>query len=211
MTLNIKTNNQIALLATVLTLTVTLGACSSKPSPWSQQSSPCAEGQPVEAEAATEDAAQPAMLEESVPVAEEAPAPWVAEPEATVAAATVDDMMKPEPMMEEAAPVMEEAEITAEPAMLTEGGIMTQPADYFTVQVCASSSMDKLMAFAKANDLPDQWTAQTNVDGKTWYVLMLGVYPTKAEADTALSFVSDKNLSTQPWIRSVGSVQAVAQ
>ena len=67
------------------------------------------------------------------------------------------------------------------------------------------------MAFAKANDLPDQWTAQTNVDGKIWHVLMLGVYPTKAEADTALAFVSNKNLSTQPWVRTVGSVQAAAQ
>ena len=88
---------------------------------------------------------------------------------------------------------------------------MSQPAEYFTVQVCASSSMDKLMAFARANDLPDQWTAQTNVNGKTWYVLMLGIYPTKAEADAALSFIGDKNLSTQPWIRSVASVQSVTQ
>ena len=214
MTLNIKTNNQIALLASVLTLTVALGACSSKPSPWSQQSSPWAENQPAaEAETTTEDA-QAAMIEEAVPAAEEAPAPWVAEPEATVAAATVDDMARPEPMMEESAPampMMETTEMTAEPAMLAAGGIMSQPAEYFVVQVCASSGMDKLMEFARANDLPDQWTAQTNVNGKTWYVLMLGVYPTKAEADAALSFVSDKNLSTQPWIRTVASVQSATQ
>jgi len=211
MTLNIKINNQTALLASVLTLTVALGACSSKPSPWSEQSSPWAENK-SEAEVTAEDA-QAAMVEEVVPAADEVPAPWVAEPEATVAAATVDDMARPEPMMEELAPapMMEPMEMAAEPAMAAAGSIMSQPADYFVVQVCASSGMDKLMAFARSNDLPDQWTAQTTVNGKTWYVLMLGVYPTKAEADAALSFVRDKNLSTQPWIRTVGSVQMVAQ
>ncbi|MCW8909915.1 MAG: SPOR domain-containing protein [Gammaproteobacteria bacterium] len=211
--MNIKTNNQIGLLATVLTLTVALGACSSKPSPWSQQGSPWSEGKAVTVdEAPVTDQAQ--MVEET-PATEEAPAPWVTEPEATAASASVEDMARPEPMMEEVVPMEAAAvnatEMTAEPAMSAAGDIMSQPAEYFTVQVCASSGMDKLMAFAKSNDLPDQWTAQTNVNGKVWYVLMLGVYPTRAEADAAMSFISDKNLSTQPWIRTVGSVQAAAQ
>ena len=110
MTLNIKMNHQIALLASILTLTFALGACSSKPSPWSQQGSPWAEAQ-TESAVATEDA-QPAMVEESAQAVNDAPAPWVAEPEATVAAATVEDMGRPEPMMEESAPMMESAEMT---------------------------------------------------------------------------------------------------
>ena len=211
MTLNIKTNNQISLLATVLTLTVALGACSSKPSPWSQQASPWSEGKAVTVdEAPVTDQAQ---MAEEMPAAEEAPAPWVTEPEATAAPASVEDMARPEPMMEEAAPMetVNATEMTAEPVMSVAGDIMSQPAEYFTVQVCASSGMDKLTAFARSNNLPDQWTAQTNVNGKVWYILMLGIYPTREEANTALSFVSDKNLSTQPWIRTVGSVQAATQ
>ena len=206
MALNIKINNQIKLLATVVSLSVVLGACSSKPSPWSQQGSPWAgnKAESVEEAVVAPDEAQPVMAEEPA-VVEDVPSPWVMEPEATAAAASVDDMAQPEPMMEESAPAM----VMTETAVA--GNIMSQPANYFVVQVCASSSIDKLMSFARKNNLPDQWTAQTNVNGKVWHILMLGVYPTRAEADTALAFIRDKNLNTQPWIRSVGSVQAVAQ
>ena len=191
--MNTKMKNQTGLLVAVVSMAVLLGACSSKPSPWSQQGSPWA-GKPEPVENAV------APVEETQPVSdvvEEEPA-WIVEPEASAAAASVDDMAKPEPVMDSTVSVMA-------------GNIMSQPAEYYVVQVCASSSMDKLMSFARNNNLPEQWTVQTNVGGKVWHVLMLGVYPTRAEAETALSFVRDKNLSTQPWIRTVGSVQAVAQ
>lgn len=206
--MNIKTNKQqTGLLISILTIAVALSACSSKPSPWSQQGSPWAadKQEPVAEEMPAE-----APAEESMPAAEaEAVPAWVAEPEATVAAATVEEKAEAEPMMAESQPM--ETTAMAEPAEMVAGDLMSQTADNYVVQVCASSSMEKLMAFAKANDLPDQWTAQTSVDGKTWYVLMLGIYPTKAEADGALSSIADKNLATQPWVRTVGSVQAVAQ
>lgn len=133
------------------------------------------------------------------PAAEEEPAsPWVEEA-AVIEEAVVEP--EPAPIIEESVPMMQSVA----------GDIMTQPADYFVVQLCASSTMDKLLKFARRYNLPEQWTTQTNVQGKTWYILMQGVYPTRTEAESALSFVRGQGLPTKPWIRSVASVQAVAR
>jgi len=176
---------------------IVLAACSSKPSPWSESSSPwdsraqeTAEVEPVEMEPV-----EPMQVEEIEPVGmmamEETAMPVEAE------------MIIEEPMPEQ---VMMLEEAPAEPMMM-QGGIAAQPAGYFAVQVVASSSMEQLTAFASQNQLSTEWVAQTSVNGKVWHVLMLGVYPTRAEAEQAL--LSVQNLGTQPWIRTVGSVQAV--
>lgn len=192
-----KKTLQISLL---LVGSVVLAACSSKPSPWSEASSPWdsrqqqAEAEPVVA------------MESSEPVVmDQAPA----EPMDMA-------MMGTEPMPGDAmadAPVNEAmyaAEpVAAEPAMggLMAGGLASQPADYFVVQVVASSTMQGATDYAKKNQISDQWIAETTVGGKVWYVLMLGVYPNKFEADQALAAV--QGMDTQPWVRSVGSVQSV--
>lgn len=88
------------------------------------------------------------------------------------------------------------------------GDLGSVPANYFTVQVVASSSMENLKFFARQHNLSDQWTARTNVNGKNWYVLLLGVYPTRGEAVSALAGVRSR-LDTTPWVRSMGSLQAV--
>ncbi|MFW2374268.1 MAG: SPOR domain-containing protein [Gammaproteobacteria bacterium] len=88
------------------------------------------------------------------------------------------------------------------------GDLRSVPANYFTVQVCASSSMENLRFFARQHNLSAQWAARTNVNGKNWYVLLLGVYPTRGEAVSALADVRNR-LDTTPWVRSMGSLQAV--
>ena len=94
-----------------------------------------------------------------------------------------------------------------EEPVMSGGGLAGQPAGNYAVQVVASSSMEQLTFFASQYQLSDEWVAETTVDGRIWYILMLGVYETKAEAEQALVNVQD--LETQPWIRTIGSVQAV--
>lgn len=211
MTLNTKIIKQAGFSVLALATLLALGACSSKPSPWSQQQSPWdsrAQETPVEE----------AQAEASPFVDEAAPAESAyAEPVEPVGPAGMAGMEEPmaEPAMEEAMPV--EADAMAEPEPMVEepmmaaaasgGDINSQPPGHFAVQVVASSSMDNLKAFAKANEFSDQWTAQTNVNGTTWFVLLKGIYASKAEADAALSEV--QGLDTSPWIRTVGSLQAV--
>ena len=182
-----------------------LSACSSKPSPWTQQSSPWASREDVAQEPVE---AEPMPAEESL-AANEA---MMAEPEPVGMAGAmepVEELPMEPPVMDEPEPVMEmPAEPVTQPAMAASGDIRSQPANHYAVQVVASSSMENLMNFAKVNGLSDQWTAETMVNGKTWYVLLQGIYATKAEADAALS-AAQSRFDTQPWIRTVGSLQSV--
>jgi len=184
----------------VLAGSVALAACSSKPSPWSESSSPW-EGraeQSADPEPLAIDEIQPGYQEEETIE----PIGFVAaeESSAMVESGAVMEEPMAEPMAE---PVMEE-----EPAPVMVGGSLAdQPASMFAVQVVASSSMDQLSYFASQNNLSEEWVAETSVDGKVWFVLMSGVYATKAEAEQALDGL--QGLGTQPWIRTVGSVQAV--
>lgn len=184
----------------VLAGSVALAACSSKPSPWSESSSPW------DGRAEQSADPEPLAIDEIQPAypAEEA----IIEPVGFVAAEENSMMVESGSSMEE--PMMEPiAEpVMAEPAAVAfGGGLAGQPADMFAVQVVASSSMDQLNFFAQQNQLSDEWVAETIVDGKVWYVLMAGVYASKAEAEQALEGL--QGLGTDPWIRSVGSVQAV--
>lgn len=199
--------NQKLTLILIAGAVVSLVGCASKPSAWSQQGSPWEARQ-------TESFEQP-VVEESQVVAE-APSD-VSEP---VAAESVVDLGEPGTPMEDpsameespiAEPVIEEVPIEAEPEALvaTEtGDIASLPAGQFAVQVVASSSMENVMAFANANNISSDWIAKTMLDDKIWFVLLSGIYVSKAEANQALSEVSVQ-LDTAPWIRSVGSIQEI--
>ena len=185
----------------VLAGTVALAACSSKPSPWSESSSPWdgrAE-QSADPEPLAIDQIEPAYQEETIE-----PVGYVAAEEETAmveSEGVVEEPMMAEPMAESEY-AMEEGQ-----AVAVSGSLAEQPASMFAVQVVASSSMDQLNYFAQQNQLSDEWVAETSVDGKVWFVLMSGVYGTKAEAEQALESLQE--LGTQPWIRTVGSVQSV--
>ena len=185
---------------------VLLAACSSKPSPWAESSSPWDSRQQAEPEVV-----EPVVVEEA------APAEFVDMAAVEVASAPAEESMYAESVYGEPMPV--EA-VAAEPTMIEPvappeevapvamaGDLAAQPAEYFAVQVVASSTMAQLNDFANTNSLSSDWVAKTNVNGKTWYVLILGVYPTKSEADQAL--VTVNAMDTQPWVRSVGSLQSV--
>lgn len=154
-----------------------LAGCSSKPSPWAEKSSPWDKPEGQSAEVDS-------MIKS-------------------------DEMIEPMPMDQPPIEVMEpEPVVVEEPVVMVSGGSLAQqPDEYFAVQVVASSTMKQLSTFASNNQISEQWVAETMVGGKTWYVLMLGVYPTRAEAEQALSGVS--SLYTRPWIRTVGSIKAV--
>jgi len=168
-------------ISVVLAGGVALSACSSQPSPWSETSSPW-EGQ--------------------------------AEPQPDPEPLAIDEFQADQPTIEpviEEEPVMIEPEVIEEPVVeesaVVAGSLAQQPSDMFVVQVVASSSMDQLSFFARENQISEEWVAETTVDGRVWFVLMSGVYATKSEAEQALSGL--QGLGTEPWIRRVGSVQAV--
>jgi len=196
-------SKQILPITLVLAAGMALSACSSKPSPWSESSSPweARSEQGAEPEPLAIDEIEPAVVQEETidPVG-------YAPTEDTSAYAEGQSSIEEPPMDEpyvEPEPVVEE-----EPAPVAAGGgLAAQPSGMYAVQVVASSSMDQLNFFASQNQLSDEWVAETVVDGRTWFVLMSGVYATKGEAEQALTGLQE--LGTDPWIRTVGSVQAV--
>lgn len=183
------TSKKILSFVLVLIASAMLGACSSKPSPWAEASSPWDNKQ--------EESQEPEPLE----IADIEP----------VEPTPVEDTIEPidaEPLIEEPEVVEVEPEpIVDEPVQVATGdGLAGQPGGYYAVQVVASSSMEQLTDFANMNQISDQWVAETTVEGRIWYVLMLGVYPTKEEAEQAMQSVME--LETLPWVRTVASIQA---
>lgn len=194
-------SKNLLVIAAMLVGSMVLTGCSSKPSPWTESESESTSPWDGRADQAAEP--EPLSIEELDPpyqVEEEPiePAGFVAGEDGVPMA---EEAME-EPVVDE--PVIEEAVNT--PVALS-GSLAAQPSDMYAVQVVASSSMDQLNFFASQNNLSDEWVAETLVDGKTWFVLMAGVYATKGEAEQALSGLQE--LGTDPWVRTVGSVQAV--
>jgi len=199
-TLTLKSSKLLPI-TLVLAGSMALAACSSKPSPWSESSSPW------EGRAEQNAEPEPLAIEEIEPVPQamgdtvepvgfaEEGSP-MAETEMVMEEPPVDVME--EPMVEET--VMEESA-----PMAMSGSLADQQAGMFAVQVVASSSMDQLNFFAEQHQISTEWVAETTVDGKVWFVLMSGVYGTRDEAEQAMSGLQD--LGTDPWVRSVGSVQ----
>jgi len=202
MTLALSNTKLLVLLGSVL-----LTACSSKPSPWAETSSPW--GAAPQAET-VETADTPEAMDEGV---------VEAEPMDTAMASEEIAMEPMEPMPAESMSMesgmyqseyvaMEPAEpVLPEAGVVMPGNLAAQPADAFVVQVVASSTTKQLTDFARKHQLSDEWVAETTVNGKVWHVLLLGVYADRADAEQALQTVRD--LDTRPWIRTVGSLQAV--
>lgn len=187
----------------VLLGSVLLTACSSKPSPWAETSSPWGDSSQAEA---VETAGIPEAMDEGDVGAESMDAGMANEE--PMEPMSAEAMPAESTMYQSETVIMEPAEpVLPESGIVMSGNLMVQPANAFVVQVVASSTTKQLSDFARQHQLSDEWVAETTVNGKVWHVLLLGVYPDRAEAERALETVRD--LDTRPWIRTVGSLQAV--
>jgi len=210
-----------------------LSACSTKPSPWSKTASAPWElrtDKAVESDAVVENGTEsdypddeklsvepPAtntsdeigdtVVSLENPNSSQVPPPTELTEETPVSdsVANVDDAAQDEQTQQINAPI--EYEMDSSVVIVPNGGISDQPGSMYAVQVVASSGLKKLHQFIEKYSLSDRWIVETNVDGQVWYVLMTGLYVTKGEADDALANLRD--FGTQPWIRSVRSVQMV--
>jgi len=124
----------------------------------------------------------------------------------------VEDTSLPETMMPLAeqndstmAPTEEQASMpVSDPVRYS--SISEIPADYYAVQVVATSSMRNLDAFANKYQLSNNLSTQIVVHGRTWNILLSGAYPTRDEAKAAVAEFAGR-LSTSPWVRRVSTLQ----
>lgn len=85
--------------------------------------------------------------------------------------------------------------------------IMSFPANQFTVQLLGASSRSNVEAFVQRNSASPLYWFETQNQGRPWYVVILGNYPTRAAAQSAASGLSGEMGRLQPWVRSMGAVQ----
>ncbi len=193
-------NNNLLKLLSLTGMAVALVACSSDPAPWTKADSPWDQRRnAAEAPAADSYKADLEMGTDSAPV------------ELSYQAESVDSFAPEMAMVEEPAPMEAAPVIEAEPdTMMATGSLLDVPANYYTVQLMASVDLDRVYRFADQHQLSTQYVVPTVRDGVTWHVLLLDVYPDYASAVAGKDEVVGR-LTTQPWIRKVGSVQKLMQ
>lgn len=85
--------------------------------------------------------------------------------------------------------------------------ILDLPADFYAVQLVAVSSKETLEAFAQKNKIRGMSAARVWNGEKLFYVLLLGIYETRANAQAAIDSLAPPFDTMNPWIRSLGSLQ----
>ena len=83
--------------------------------------------------------------------------------------------------------------------------LMDLPDDFYAVQLIALSGKENLENFAKEQKIKGMSAAEVLSDDKLMYVLLLGIYETRALAEEASSDLGPPFES--PWIRSMGSLK----
>jgi septal ring-binding cell division protein DamX len=88
-----------------------------------------------------------------------------------------------------------------------EGSILDLPADYVAVQLIAMPSQASLDKFTARHRLHGLSAARVLADEQIRYVLLLGIYATREEAEAAASAAPPPFDSRDLWLRDVGSLQ----
>jgi len=86
--------------------------------------------------------------------------------------------------------------------------VLRQPPEYFTVQLIALQDQRGVVEYAQRNGLPEPLYARIRTAGSNSYVLLLGIYPTREEAETAsVEWSRTKTPKVDPWIRQMAPLQ----
>ena len=79
---------------------------------------------------------------------------------------------------------------------------------HYTIQLLGSANQQSLADFIKRHKLQGKASYfKTHRQGKEWYVLVHGVYPSEQNARHALTQLPSTLKTTSPWPRTLGSVQ----
>jgi DamX protein len=91
-----------------------------------------------------------------------------------------------------------------------EGWLLRQNANAYTVQLMGSYDYVTLKKFLAQYSLTGNEIAmlKTVYNGKDWYVLVYGIYPSRTQAQTGIdSLPNSLRQNTQPWIRKLENIQ----
>ena len=102
-------------------------------------------------------------------------------------------------------PQVQEPVVTGSSANLN---LFDHPDDFYAVQLIALQSVDEIIGYAADHNLDDPAWVRIESQGSEWYVLLLGVYANRAQADIAANSWSDtEQPDTRPWVRPLGPLK----
>jgi DamX protein len=92
--------------------------------------------------------------------------------------------------------------------LLDERWLQRQNPNHFTIQISASNDRQALRQYADSLNLNTElaWFRSLR-NGQDWYSLVVGQYPSSANAQMAIANLPARVRRNQPWIRNFGSIQ----
>jgi septal ring-binding cell division protein DamX len=81
--------------------------------------------------------------------------------------------------------------------------------DFYAVQIFANSNKETAIAFINTKRLGRARLLSTQVNGRDWYVALLGVYADRDLAKKRAKAYQEVHRGVAPWIRTVKSLKAV--
>ena len=89
-----------------------------------------------------------------------------------------------------------------------EDWLRVQNPNTYTLQILGVHDRLTLTEFITEHQLKKVAMFKTAYRNKDWYVLIYGIYPTRSEAEAAIAKLpTSLRKNTQPWVRSLGSIQ----
>jgi DamX protein len=99
---------------------------------------------------------------------------------------------------------------TAAREIRREKWLLSQDAAYYTIQIIGVSTEKSLLDYIRKNQLLKQNEIayyESTFNGKPWYQVLYGIYPTKQEAQLAADKLPENIRLAGPWIRRLAGVQ----
>lgn len=95
--------------------------------------------------------------------------------------------------------------VTAAPAK-SSSAIAKAPAGSYTLQLSGASRADTLKAFAQKHSLSNYQVYETSRNGKSWFVLVYGNFPTVGDAKREVERLPAEIQGKKPWVRKMQDV-----
>ena len=86
---------------------------------------------------------------------------------------------------------------------------MSSPSSNYVVQVLGASSKSNIQSFIDKEKIgADTGYFETRLNGKPWYVVLVGNFPDRASATAAMNTLPAAAKAYGPWVRGVAEIQS---